>query len=290
MTSKKKKLILLAVAFFLLIALVFWIIWGNTALELNSYTVSSDKLPESFSGFRIAHVSDFHNAELDKRNKTLLNRLKSADPDLIAITGDFIDSRNTKVEIALQFAEEAVTIAPCYYIAGNHESRVAEYEELKQSLIQLGVIVLENERIELEHNGDFISLIGIRDPSFETKESEDSSGKSEAIVHAHLQETVTETDGFRLVLSHRPELFDVYVTNKVNLVLSGHAHGGQFRLPFVGGLFAPSQGLFPKYDAGLYTEGSTNMVVSRGIGNSLFPFRVNNRPELILITLQSRAS
>ena len=102
-----------------------------------------------------------------------------------------------------------------------------------------------------------------------------------------LAEISTEDDGFTLLLSHRPELFDTYVKHGMNLVLSGHAHGGQFRLPFVGGLVAPNQGLFPKYDSGLYTSGSTNMIVSRGIGNSLLPFRFNNRPEVILIELKS---
>ena len=99
-----------------------------------------------------------------------------------------------------------------------------------------------------------------------------------------------QNGNFTILLSHRPELFEVYADNKMDLVLSGHAHGGQFRLPFVGGLVAPNQGLFPKYDAGLYTEENTNMIVSRGIGNSILPFRFNNRPEVILIELESEKS
>ena len=97
----------------------------------------------------------------------------------------------------------------------------------------------------------------------------------------------TETDSYTILLSHRPELFSVYAEQEMNLVLSGHAHGGQFRLPLVGGLVAPNQGFFPEYDSGVYTEHGTSMVVSRGIGNSLFPFRFNNRPEVILIELKS---
>ena len=88
-----------------------------------------------------------------------------------------------------------------------------------------------------------------------------------------------------VLLSHRPELFNSYVENNVDLVFSGHAHGGQFRIPFIGGIVAPNQGVFPKYDAGIFTEGNTNMVVSKGVGNSIIPFRVNNRPEVILIEL-----
>ena len=144
MTAKKKKFIFLAVAAAVLVALVIWIAWGNTALELNTYTVSSSKLPQSFDGYRIAHVSDLHNAEMGKDNEKLLTILRDADPDMIAITGDLIDSRSTNVEIALNFIREAVKIAPCYYVTGNHEARVNEYDELKSGMEAAGVIVLED--------------------------------------------------------------------------------------------------------------------------------------------------
>ena len=288
MTIKKRKLmIILAVVASLLIALVFWIVWGNTALQLNTYTVSSDRLPEAFNGYRIAHISDLQNAKIGENNKNLIAMLQDAEPDIIAITGDLIDSRNTDIEIAIQFAEEAVKIAPCYYVTGNHEARVSEYDDLKNGLTELGIIILEDERIYLDQNGETITLIGINDPSFK---SDYLFGDSETVVETHLQELMNESDSFTLLLSHRPELFEIYVNNEVDLVLSGHAHGGQFRLPFVGGLVAPNQGLFPKYDAGLYTEENTNMIVSRGIGNSILPFRFNNRPEVILIELQSKVS
>lgn len=288
MTIKKRKLmIILAVVASLLIALVFWIVWGNTALQLNTYTVSSDRLPEAFNGYRIAHISDLHNAKIGENNKNLIAMLQDAEPDIIAITGDLIDSRNTDIEIAIQFAEEAVKIAPCYYVTGNHEARVSEYEDLRNGLTELGIIILEDERIYLDQNGETITLIGINDPSFK---SDYLFGDSETVVETHLQELMNESDSFTLLLSHRPELFEIYVNNEVDLVLSGHAHGGQFRLPFVGGLVAPNQGLFPEYDAGLYAEGNTNMIVSRGVGNSIIPFRFNNRPEMILIELQSEVS
>lgn len=286
MTIKKRKLmIVLTVVASLLIALVIWTVWGNTALELNTYTVSSGRLPEAFDGYRIAHISDLHNTEMGKDNDKLLNMLREAKPDIIAITGDLIDSRNTDIEIALQFVEEAVKIAPCYYVTGNHEARVSEYfDDLKNGLTELGIIILEDERVDLDKNSETITLIGINDPSFK---SDYLFGDSETVVETHLQELMNESYSFTLLLSHRPELFEIYVNNEVDLVLSGHAHGGQFRLPFVGGLVAPNQGLFPKYDAGLYTEENTNMIVSRGIGNSILPFRFNNRPEVILIELQS---
>lgn len=289
MTIKKRKLmIVLTVVASLLIALVIWTVWGNTALELNTYTVSSGRLPEAFDGYRIAHISDLHNTEMGKDNDKLLNMLREAKPDIIAITGDLIDSRNTDIEIALQFVEEAVKIAPCYYVTGNHEARVSEYfDDLKNGLTELGIIILEDERVDLDKNSETITLIGINDPSFK---SDYLFGDSETVVETHLQELMNESYSFTLLLPHRPELFEIYVNNEVDLVLSGHAHGGQFRLPFVGGLVAPNQGLFPKYDAGLYTEENTNMIVSRGIGNSILPFRFNNRPEVILIELQSEVS
>ena len=284
MTAKRKKFIFLAVMAAVLVALVIWIAWGNTALELNTYTVSSSKLPQSFDGYRIAHVSDLHNAEMGKDNEKLLTILRDADPDMIAITGDLIDSRSTNVEIALNFIREAVKIAPCYYVTGNHEARVNEYDELKSGMESAGVIVLEDAQTEISLDGDAITLIGVNDPSYQT---DYLFGDSETVMNTKLEELHTENGEFTVLLSHRPELFDTYADHGLDLVLSGHAHGGQFRLPFIGGLVAPNQGLFPEYDAGIYTEGNTNMLVSRGIGNSILPFRINNRPEVILIELQA---
>ncbi len=284
MTVKKKRIIVFAVVATILLGLIIWTAWGNTALELNHYTISSEGLPEGFDGYRIAHVSDLHNAEMGKNNEKLLDMLREAEPDIIAITGDIIDSRNTDIDVALQFTKDAMEIAPCYYVTGNHEARVSEYDELKEGMIELGVVVLEDGRIELEQSEETITLVGVKDPSFQT---DYLFGDSETVMQSKLQEIINEEDLYTILLSHRPELFEVYTESKVDLVLSGHAHGGQFRLPFVGGLVAPNQGLFPKYDAGLYTEENTNMIVSRGIGNSILPFRFNNRPEVILIDLQS---
>ena len=237
MTAKKKKFIFLAVAAAVLAALVIWIAWGNTALELNTYTISSSKLPQSFDGYRIAHVSDLHNAEIGKENGKLLTMLRDAGPDMIAITGDLIDSRNTDIEVALQFVREAVKIAPCYYVTGNHEARVNEYGELKAGMEAAGVTVLEDVKTKISMEGETITLIGVNDPSYQT---DYLFGDSETVMNTKLEELHSEKDGFTLLLSHRPELFDTYVDQDVDLVLSGHAHGGQFRLPFIGGLVAPN--------------------------------------------------
>ena len=277
----KKRLLFLSITGILLLALVLWIHWGNTALELNSYTVTSPELPESFDGFRIAHVSDLHNAQIGDENENLLAMLRKAKPDMIAITGDLIDSRSTDIAVALAFAEEAVKIAPCYYVTGNHESRIDDYDKLKDGLIRLGVTVLEDAAVSLTRSGQSITVLGVVDPAFQTDRSSDK-----ALMIDQLTALSDQAQGYTLLLSHRPELFSVYADAGIDLVLTGHAHGGQFRLPFAGGLVAPNQGLFPEYDAGLYTQGHTHMLVSRGIGNSLFPFRFNNRPEVLLIELQ----
>lgn len=282
MITKKRKLYIGIIG--ILILCVVWIAWENEALELNTYTITSERLPESFDGYRIAHVSDLHNTEIGDKNKTLLKMLEDTKPDMIAITGDLIDSRRTDITIALQFAEEAMKIAPCYYITGNHESRISEYEDLKNGLIELGVIILEDEKLYLEQMNETIALCGIDDPSFNT---DDFKGTSTERMKHKLQKLMEEETSYTILLSHRPEFFELYAEYELDLVLSGHAHGGQFRLPFVGGMFAPNQGWFPKYDAGVYTNGLTNMIVSRGIGNSLFPFRVNNRPEVILVELKT---
>ncbi len=277
------------VSLFLSVLLIFSLlaVWGNTALELNEYTVCSAEIPAQFSGFRIAHVSDVHNTEMGDDNKKLLSVLREAEADIIAITGDLIDSRNTDIEIALSFAEKAVQIAPCYYVTGNHEARVAEYDELKKRLVELGVVVLDNKRVDLEKNGEALTFIGVDDPDFTTDYLFDDS---KSVIEMQMQRLYDEDSGYTVLLSHRPELFDVYSENGADLILSGHAHGGQFRIPGIGGIYAPHQGFFPEYDAGVYIDGDTSMIVSRGIGNSIFPLRVNNRPEVVLIELSDDLS
>ena len=259
------------------------ILLGNTKLEITEYYVTSSRLPDSFDGFEIAQISDLHNAEFGDANEDLLRLLSQIKPDMIALTGDLIDSRQTDMDIALDFASKAVQVAPVYYVTGNHEARVPEYEQLKTGLVDLGVNVLENQKAQITRDGESITLMGIQDPSFRT---DYLFGDAESVSRQAISSLQNESDGFTVLLSHRPELFDLYVDTGVDLVFSGHAHGGQFRLPFVGGLVAPNQGFFPKYDAGRFFEESTTMIVSRGVGNSIIPFRINNPPELVVIELK----
>ena len=281
MNHKKKNAIILVAVSIAFVAIVIWIAWGNSALMVNEIKITNDKIPQSFEGFRIAQVSDLHNAELGKDNNKLIEKLNECEPDIIVLTGDLIDSNHTNLEVALSFARQAVKIAPCYFVTGNHEAWVgSQYEELKTSLENAGVTVLQDEAIELNYGDECIQLIGLNDPDF----SERDSFLSESILETKLSQ-VNISNGFTILLSHRPEHFNVYQNKNIDLVLSGHAHGGQLRLPFLGGVIAPNQGLFPKYDAGIYTENGTTMIVSRGIGNSIIPVRINNRPEIIIIEL-----
>jgi len=272
----------MVVCIFLLTAVLVsaWTLWADNAVKETFYTVESDRLPSAFGGFRIAHVTDLHNDTLGDDNAALLAQLQRAQPDIIAVTGDLIDCRVPNMQIALAFMQKAVQIAPVYYVTGNHEAALyAEYPSFEKQLIQVGVTVLNNEAVTLTKNGQTITLLGLADPNATTMDSND---------RISLMQTYT-AQGFTVVLSHRPEIFDEYCTAQADLVLTGHAHGGQIRIPFIGGIYAPGQGLLPEYDAGVFTRGNTVMYISRGIGNSLFPIRFNNRPELPVITLQTTA-
>ena len=280
--NRKKRVLFVVV--FVLVVLIVWTLWGNTALEVNEYEVVSDRIPQGFEGFRIAQVSDLHNAEFGEGNEKLIQLLSQTDPDIIVLTGDLIDSRHTDIEIALDFARQAIKLAPVYYVSGNHEARVREYEDLKMGLAEAGVVILENQNVQITREGESITLMGIDDPSFQ---EDYLFGDSESVARQAIDDLQNESEGYTILLSHRPELFDLYVDTGMDLVFSGHAHGGQFRLPFIGGLVAPNQGFFPKYDAGKFTEENTTMIVSRGVGNSIIPIRFNNRPEIVLVTLRN---
>lgn len=283
MKKMTKKRGILIVSLLILAGLAIWTLWGNTALEINEYEIVSDRIPETFAGFRIAQVSDLHNAQFGEGNSKLIELLSLTCPDIIVITGDLIDSRQTDIEIALEFARQAVKISPVYYVSGNHEARVTEYEDLKMGLVDAGVIVLENQKVEINRDGESISFIGLDDPSFR---EDYLFGDAAAVSASALSELQNESNNYTVLLAHRPELFDIYVGAGVDLVFSGHAHGGQFRLPFIGGLVAPNQGFFPEYDAGLFSDDNTTMIISRGVGNSIIPVRFNNRPEIVVAELK----
>lgn len=282
--NKKSKRIILTIFIIFVFIFGITIIWGNLTVGNSHYKIVSKLLPSSFEGYKIAQISDLHNSEFGQDNSRIIKILKEEQPDIIVITGDLIDSNNTDLDIAISFIKQAVKIAPCYYVTGNHEAWIGKiYEELEEGLLNEDVTVLHDEMITLLKDKESIQLIGLDDPDF----TGGASYLQESMLDTKLQD-MNLKDGFKLLLSHRPEFYNVYVSHKIDLVLSGHAHGGQFRIPFIGGIVAPNQGFFPKYDAGEYHEGNTTMIVSRGIGNSIIPVRINNRPEVVIVQLYFR--
>lgn len=277
---------MIIIVLMVVLVLALWIIWDNQRIVVTSFEVESERLPESFDDYRIVQVSDLHNDEFGEDNAKLLAIIKEEKPDIIAITGDLLDSRRTSVEKALNFATKAVQIAPCYYVTGNHESRMdEEYEQLETGMKNAGVTVLRNETVTLEKGGEQITIAGLDDPRFVI--ATDRVLKMEAVIGEVLAGILKEVpeERFTLLLSHRPELFAMYCDQGLDVVLSGHVHGGQVRIPYIGGIIGPGQGILPDYDAGLYMADGTTMVLSRGLGQSIIPFRVNNPPELVVVTL-----
>lgn len=266
-----------------------WIAWDNFRLTVTHYNVGLADLPNAFDGYTIAQVSDLHNARFGKDQSKLLAAIRAAKPDMIAITGDLFHT--AKRENAYRFLEQAARLAPCYFVGGNHEQRFADYfTAIKPKLESLGATVLDDERITITRGGESISLIGLADPSFQR------TVPPERLTDEKLSQL--ECGGCTIVLSHRPELFNVYARHNVSLVLTGHAHGGQVRFAHRG-LYAVHQGWFPKYTEGIFTKNITDttqsdtvsphkvciMVVSRGLGNSTLYPKINNPPELVVVKL-----
>ncbi len=274
-----KKFIICACAVAIAGAGYLW--WGNNSLTVSSYVCKNKKIPESFEGFRIVQISDVHNKDFKGR---LSEKVRGLSPDIIVITGDLIDSRRTDISVAEKLITELKPIAPLYFATGNHESRIESYPELRAMLEKNGVEVLDGRTVDIEKSGDSITLTGIDDATFFGSGVLDER----KIAFAHKLKEIAEKRGenFGILLSHRPELIDIYADCGFDLVFTGHAHGGQIRLPFVGGILTPNQGFFPEYDAGEFRKDGTTEIVSRGLGNSLFPFRIGNRPDVVLCELK----
>ena len=261
--------------------LLIWTVWGNVTVGVTRYAVTSSRLPVSFDHYKLAVISDLHNAAFGKDNSHIAALVEREQPDLIAVTGDLVDKRRPNVPRAVELMRRLTAVAPCFYVPGNHEAwRQEAFPALEKQLLDAGVVILRDRAERLTRNGETIQVAGVFDPAF----VEQDTFLYKEIIRTKLRE-LDRTEDYVILLSHRPDHFDVYQEAKMDLVLCGHAHGGQFRLPFVGGLFAPEQGFFPQYDAGLFREGDTAMIVSRGIGNSIIPVRFNNRPEIVIVEL-----
>ena len=207
--------------------------------------------------------------------------MKKISPDAIFITGDFIDRNRYDLEQSLEIVKQLHDTGPIYFVTGNHEISTNDTVRIKRELTELGVQVLSDESFTLDRGkGDRIAIGGIEDP---LSSNQDEKEYIEQVIDKAFKDV--PDDMFKILLSHRPEFFSVYVDRQIDLVFSGHAHGGQIRIPGFGGVIAPGQGWFPQYTSGVHEMDGTSMIVSRGIGNSIVPIRVFNRPEVVVVTL-----
>lgn len=271
--------------FLFILALLFglYLYKENTTIGVTFLEIEASGLPESFTHYRIVQLSDVHDSEFGDHHSELVNKVKMLSPDAIFITGDFIDRNRYDLEQSLEIVRQLQGVAPFYFVTGNHEISTNDVERIKKELIELGVHILTNEAIMLDSGqGEQVAVGGIEDPL-------SSNLDEKEYVEQVLDKTFKDvpSDIYKVLLSHRPEQFEVYVDRQIDLVFSGHAHGGQIRIPGIGGIVAPGQGWFPKYTSGVHESDKTSMVVSRGLGNSIVPLRVFNRPEVIVVTLKS---
>ena len=244
-------------------------------LQLTKYSIVVKKLPKKMDGLRIVQISDLHHARFGDRQAYLIKKVKEQKPDIILITGDLVDRYNYDLDRSLDAVRGFVKIAPVYYITGNHEVSINDVDHIKSRLTELGVHVLANSFENFTKNGATIQLIGIDDPL---------SGKTiEEMLK--MAKKNTNPSEFQILLAHRPEYFKEYEQSGVDVTFNGHAHGGQIRIPGLGGLIDHQFNLFPAHIDGVEQIGDMTQIISRGLGNSGATFRINNRPEIVVADL-----
>ena len=274
----KKKLTKIII-FLLILSAFAWT--QNEWIQVSNLIYRSDQLPEAFDDFKILQISDLHNHRFGAKQARLIQQIEEVAPDLIVVTGDLIDRRRYNLQPIQELLANFPDL-PTYYVCGNHEIWSGNYPEVKELIETNGWHVLDNQTTNISRQNDTIQLIGLMDPASRNQ------GDVQANIIENLNALPIENEAFSILLSHRPNPFEIYASYPIDLVFSGHAHGGQFRLPFFGGFIAPDQGLFPSYTEGAYTLNQTTMIVSRGLGNSIIPLRIFNRPELVVVTLTKK--
>lgn len=254
--------------------------YENNKIDTTYYDIESK---DCENDFKIAHLSDFHS----KPFKSILEKLLNEKPDIICITGDYINDRCKNKEKMLDYAKELLKIAPVYYITGNHERRLENFDTLMKELENTGFNILLNKCIDTKH----CTILGLDENQADF--SDYKARKNGTFVYKDMSPYFKELEKskkFKLVLSHFPENFEGikelnYSQYDFDLQLSGHAHGGQWIMPFIGPLFSPGQGVLPKYARGEFGN-RPKLIVSRGLGNSEFPLRLFNHPELVIINIK----
>ena len=293
--KKKYWFLILAV----LLASAAWNLYWNSTITVHTYTHVNENVPEGFDGFRIVQLTDLHSVRNEAQGEIVYDTILNQEPDIICVTGDLVDSRYYGAHglegeaLTLALMKKLVELAPVYWVYGNHEMILLDDPQnnaFRVALKEMGVQIVNNDTIRytLEDGEEYIYIGGIQDPSTLYKDYRyaflsNNGERMEAMLDA-----VTvgiRNDDFLVLLSHRPEYLEMYDQYPIDLCLTGHAHGGQFRLPFIGGLYAPGQGFFPKYTAGLYATDDLEMYVGTGVGNSAIPIRIFNPPEILTIVL-----
>lgn len=266
-----------------IIAIGVFLYLQNNIIDITKYNLKYDKADEPI---RIVQLSDLHS----KPFKKVLKKIDEIKPDIICITGDYINDREKNKKKMLKYAKELVARAKVYYITGNHERRLENFDELMDELSKVGFIVLLN-RVSVYYDKGFeIDFLGLDEnqANFDDYKAR-KKGTFEYKDMSPYFKQLNELGGYKIVLSHFPENFEGvkemnYSQYDFDLQLSGHAHGGQFCLPFIGPVYSPGQGLKPKYAKGSFGN-RPKLIVSRGLGNAEFPFRLFNHPEINLINI-----
>lgn len=272
----------------IIIAIAVFLYLENNLIDITKYSYESDCIENSFV---VVQLSDMHS----KPFKKVLNKLENIKPNVIFITGDYINDKCKNKDKMLDFGKELLKIAPVYYITGNHEKRLANFDDLMQELRDIGFNVLINEEVIANICDNQIAILGLdEDQASKQAYKERRKGIFKYKDMSSYFDNFCKHDCLKLVLSHYPENFEMlkernYKQYDFDIQFSGHAHGGQFILPFIGPVLSPGQGFFPKYARGTFGS-RPRMIVSRGIGNSEFPFRLFNHPEIIMVTFNHNTS
>ena len=276
------KLFMIFLAIILMVVALSWFVYyQDNHLVVSDYTYTNSNIPPEFNNYKIMHLSDLHDKEFGDNQETLLSYIQDVQPDAIFLTGDFV----TKQSIAhsKELVEALSAKYEIFFVPGNHEAGYTEYDEWKQILTDNNVHILENEAATITKDNASINVVGLLDPAF-YKQNEEADVKD---LNNTLQVLTEDLKGATLLLAHRPEYIVIYSKYNINLVFSGHAHGGQFILPFVGSVYAPGQGLFPKLTQGKHEKDGTTLIISRGLGNLAPVPRLFNYPEIVVVTLHN---
>jgi len=269
----------------ILLPLLFFMHISNNHISTSVHSLSFRARKKHKTSLSIVHISDLHNKNFGSRQSRLIRKIRALHPDLVAVTGDLVDG--APFANAVVFLEKISRICPVYYVRGNHEAMAGNFPALEKKLLDCRIHLLKNTSADFEKDGYTYRITGLDDPLFQGYDQDYLYLMKNTLDRISSQPKRSDAD-YHILLSHRPELFHLYSSYPFDLVLCGHAHGGQFRPPFTDGLYAPNQGIFPKYTSGSHARNHTTEIISRGLGNSSFPLRLFNFPEIVQIIVNSQ--